>query len=104
LRYRYAFWQFTFVFFHVFSIFMPFLYHILYGSMLVSFHCQLLYVNSLDVSSLDDLVLPEAEFTINRWSRENIDKVLLFDLIDKHIYGKIEVIICMYAWITLLIY
>jgi hypothetical protein len=53
------------------------------------FHFQLLYVKSLDVTSLDDPELPEAEFAVNRWSRENIDKVLLFDVIDKHIYGKI---------------
>jgi hypothetical protein len=71
---------------------------------LFSFHCQLLYVNSLDVSGLDDRDLPEVEFAINRWLTENIDKVLSFDLIDKHIYRKLEVIICMYAWITLVIY
>jgi hypothetical protein len=57
------------------------------------FHCQLLYVDSLDVTGLDDLDLPEAEFAVNRWSRENIDKVLLFDVIDKHIYGNLEVIV-----------
>jgi hypothetical protein len=41
---------------------------------------------------LDDLDLPEAELVVNRWSRENTDKVLLLDVIDKHIYGKLEVI------------
>jgi hypothetical protein len=57
------------------------------------FHYQLLYVDSLDVTGLDDLELPEAEFAINRWFRGNIDKVLLLDVIDKHIYGKLEVIV-----------
>jgi hypothetical protein len=28
------------------------------------FHCQLLYVDSLDVTGLDDLDLPEAEFAV----------------------------------------
>jgi hypothetical protein len=57
------------------------------------FHFQLLYVDSLDVTGLGDLELPEAEFAVNRWSRENIDKVFLLDVIDKHIYGKLEVIV-----------
>jgi hypothetical protein len=71
------------------------------------FHCQLLYVDSLDVTGLDDLELPEAEFVVNRWSRENIDKVLLLDVIHKHIYGKFEVIVlyvCMdYSCVLLLV-
>jgi hypothetical protein len=96
LRYTYTVCQFFFffAFFHVFLCFLAICCTIIFMVLcLFSFHCQLLYVDSLNVISLDDLDLPEAEFAINRWSRENIDKILLLDVIDKHIYGKPKVII-----------
>jgi hypothetical protein len=72
---------------------MPFVVsYFLWFLCLFSFCYQLLYVDSLDVSGLDDLDLPEAKLAVNRWPRENIYKVLSFNLIDKHIYGKLEVI------------
>ena len=56
------------------------------------FHLQLLYVDSLDVTSLN-LDLSDAEFAVNRWSKENVDKALVADLKrDGSGYGNLEAI------------
>lgn len=56
------------------------------------FLLQLLYVDSLNVSSLN-LNLPEGRFAVNIWSRADIEAVLAADLQnDGKTFGKLEVI------------
>jgi hypothetical protein len=93
--YAYTFCQFTFACFHVFSVFMPFLYHIM--------------IFMLVFISLSAVIHRLAWCKQFKWPwptgsrvfyliEENLNKVLSFDLIDKHIYGKFEVIyVCLHG-------
>ena len=55
------------------------------------FHVQLLYVDSLDISSLN-LDLPDGRFVANIWSKKDVDTVLDADLKrDGSGYGNLEV-------------
>jgi hypothetical protein len=93
--YAYTFCQFTFACFHVFSVFMLFLYHIM--------------IFMLVFISLSAVIHRLARCKQFKWPwptrsrvfyliEENLNKVLSFDLIDKHIYGKLEVIfVCLHG-------
>jgi len=66
-------------------------------------YCQLLYVDSLDISGLG-IVLPGGRFAVTIWSKEDIATVLKADLQnDEESYGKLEVIYfscTFFLWIT----
>jgi hypothetical protein len=54
------------------------------------FHLQLLYVDSLDISSLN-IDLPDGRFVVNIWNKKNIDIVLNADLkSDGSSFGMLE--------------
>jgi hypothetical protein len=67
---------------HIYILSVKFLHFFMYFLSFLSICRTIIFVvlcffpfHSLDVTGLDDLDLPEAEFAVNRWSRENINKV-----------------------------
>ena len=53
--------------------------------------CQLLYVDSLDITGLD-IDLPRGRYAVTIWSKKNLETALKADLqLDGKTYGKLEV-------------